>query len=73
MLSQSSRKRTIKEKAKELCLLTIDFWKCYETRNNTVHEGYRPTFDDAFDCVQMLKTIILELSKQEAKNKQNPP
>jgi hypothetical protein len=62
MLSQLSRKEKMKEKAKELCVLTSDFEKCYETRNKAVHAGYRPTYDDAFDCVQLLRTIMVELS-----------
>lgn len=64
LLSQLSSQRAIKRRAEELCLLTSEFNKCYETRNKTVHRGYRPNFDDAFGCLQLLKMIMLKLGNQ---------
>lgn len=66
LLSQLSEKGEMKERAEELGLLTDEFRKSYSIRNKTVHAGYKPDFNDAFDCVQLIKTIMLSLMSRKS-------
>lgn len=49
------------DKAKELNLLTTELKESYAIRNKTVHEGYRPNFDEACDFLMSMKQMLLSL------------
>lgn len=64
-LSELSNRRTMKEKARALGVLDDDFEMCYTIRNKTVHEGYKPKFNDAFACLEVVNRVITHLRYNE--------
>jgi hypothetical protein len=58
-LGKLSKERSPRKKAKDLGVPAENFEKCYAIRNKTVHAGYKPNLDDAFECLQMVRNIVM--------------
>ena len=54
----ASTKESYKEKAERLGWKSDNFTKSYKIRNDTVHGGYRPNFNDAYSCLQLIREIL---------------
>lgn len=61
LLSGLSKKETMRERAAELGLLTDNFNKCYKVRNDTVHAGYKPSFDDGVSLLELIEEMASDL------------
>jgi hypothetical protein len=69
LLGGLSKKKTMRKRASELGLLTDNFNRCYNVRNDTVHKGYKPSFDDG---VSLLELIVCALDSVKAQIHNSP-
>lgn len=71
LLGKISSGRNLKDKARNVNLLTERFVKCYQIRNKTVHGGHKPNFDEAIRVLELIRETLIELTSRNQQSKKD--